>query len=54
MSIPPDDLLNRLRGGGPGYVLPSDLQLILKEVMELKAEIEKIKKALRKHGIEID
>ncbi len=55
MGIPPDDLLRRLRNiREPGYTLPSDLELILKELMNLKAEIEKIKKTLKKHGIEID
>jgi len=51
----PDDLLNRLREfRGLGYVLPSDLEMIVRELMNLRMEIEKIKKALRKHGIEVD
>lgn len=51
----PSDLLNRIRElKGPGYALPSDLEMIVRELMNLKMEIEKIKKALRKHGIEVD
>ncbi|MCD6341691.1 MAG: hypothetical protein J7L83_02405 [Thaumarchaeota archaeon] len=51
----PDDLLDRVKKlGTPGYMLPSDFEMIVKELMHLKAEIEKIKDALRKHGIKID
>jgi len=51
----PDDLLNRIRElRGPGYVLPSDLEMIVRELVSLRMEIEKIKKALKKHGINVD
>jgi len=51
----PEDLAERLRGlRRLGYTLPSDLEMIVKELIYLRAEIEKIKKALKKHGIETD
>ena len=51
----PEDLLKRLRGvGGIRPILPSDLELIVRELQYLKMEIDKIKAALKKHGIEVD
>ncbi len=38
----------------PRSVLPSDIELLIKEVQVLKAEIMRIKVALKKHGIEVD
>ena len=50
-----DDLIDKMRMlRGHGYVLPSDLEMIVKELMYLKGEIDKIKKALKKHGITVD
>lgn len=51
----PEDLVNRMRMlRGHGYVLPSDLEMIVRELMHLKGEIEKIKRALEKHGIKVE
>lgn len=51
----PEDLLNRLRDPRrPGYALPSDLDMIARELIRLRVEIEKIKKTLEKHGIKVD
>jgi len=51
----PEDLLKRLRGvGGIRPIPPSDLELIVRELQYLKMEIDKIKAALKKHGIEVD
>ena len=51
----PEDLLKRLRGvGGIRPIPPSDLELIVRELQHLKMEINKIKAALKKHGIEVD
>ncbi len=51
----PDDLLGRLRDPRRlGYALPSDLDMIVRELLRLRAEIDKIKKALEKHGIKVD
>ena len=51
----PEDLLKRIRGvGGIRPIPPSDLELIVRELQYLKMEINKIKTALKKHGIEVD
>ena len=51
----PEDLLKRIRDiGGIRPIPPSDLELIVRELQYLKMEINKIKTALRKHGIEVD
>jgi len=51
----PEDLLDRLRDARRlGYALPSDLEMIVGELIRLRSEIEKIKKALEKHGIKVD
>ena len=51
----PEDLLDKLRGPRRlGYALPSDLDMIVRELLRLRAEIEKIKKTLEKHGIKVD
>ena len=51
----PEDLLKRLRGVGEiRPIPPSDLELIVRELQYLKMEIDKIKTALKKHGIEVD
>ena len=47
--------MKRLRGGGGiRPIPPSDLELIVRELQHLKMEINKIKAALKKHGIEVD
>ncbi len=48
----PEDFGRRVRGPGP--IMPSDIELLVREVRLLKAEVEKIKKALEKHGIKVD
>ena len=51
----PEDLLKRIRGVGRiRPIPPSDLELIVRELQYLKMEIDKIKTALKKHGIEVD
>ena len=54
MSLPGDvrDRLREMRR--LGYALPSDLEMIVGELIRLRSEVEKIKKALKKHGIEVD
>lgn len=34
--------------------MPSDIELLVREVQALKAEIAKIKEALKRHGIEVE
>ncbi len=48
----PEDFGRRVRGPGP--IMPSDIELLVREVRLLKAEVEKIKRALEKHGIKVD
>ena len=52
----PEDRLRRIgpATGRPGPIMPSDKELLVREVQLLKAEILKIKKALKKHGIEVE
>jgi len=52
----PEDLIDRIRRRVEpiGFTTPSDLELIVRELQALKAEILKIKEALKRHGIEID
>ena len=50
----PGDFEKRLGLGRPGPIMPSDIELLVREVRMLKAEVEKIKNALKKHGIEVD
>jgi len=38
----------------PRSVLPSEIELLIREVRALKAELTKIKAALKKHGIDVD
>ncbi|MEN2973973.1 MAG: hypothetical protein ABDH32_00145 [Candidatus Caldarchaeales archaeon] len=38
----------------PSTIFPSDIEMLIREVQMLKAEVAKIKEALKKHGIEID
>lgn len=38
----------------PRSVLPSEIELLIKEVRALKAELTKIKAVLKKHGIDVD
>ncbi len=56
MGLPED--LARKRFGlthpRPSPIMPSDIELLVKEIQYLKAEIAKIKEALRKHGIKVD
>gem|GEM_PF-794319 len=47
-----DPLIRRLRGPSP--VMPSDIEILLKEVAELKREVRLIRKALERHGIKIE
>jgi sugar phosphate isomerase/epimerase len=51
----PEDLLDKLRDARRlGYALPSDIEMIVGELIRLRSEIEKIRKALEKHGIKVD
>jgi len=54
MGLPEDLLRRSMELRGPGYILPSDLEMIVRELMNLRMEIEKIKRALREHGINVD
>jgi hypothetical protein len=47
-----DPLIRRLRGPSP--VMPSDIEIVLRELTELKREVKLIRKALEKHGIKIE
>jgi hypothetical protein len=47
-----DPLIRRLRGPSP--VMPSDIEIVLKELAELKREVKLIRKALERHGIKLD
>ena len=47
-----DPLIRRLRGPSP--VMPSDIEIVLRELAELKREVKLIRKALEKHGIKIE
>lgn len=38
----------------PSTIFPSDIEIIIKEIQNLKAEVAKIKEALKRHGIELD
>ncbi|PUA31238.1 MAG: hypothetical protein B9J98_07220 [Candidatus Terraquivivens tikiterensis] len=38
----------------PRSVLPSEIELLIREVRALKAELTKIKAALKKHSIDVD
>ncbi len=35
-------------------MMPSDIEIVLKELAELKREVRLIRKALEKHGIKIE
>lgn len=57
----PEDMLRERFGDAPtlGQIQPrpvllSDMELLIKEVRTLKAEVMRIKAALKKHGIDID
>lgn len=57
----PEDLLRERLGDVPVLgqiqprpVFPSDIELLIREVQALKAEVIRIKAALKKHGIEVD
>lgn len=53
----PEDLARRRFGVAhprPSPIMPSDIELLVKEIQYLKAEIAKIKEALKKHGIKVD
>jgi hypothetical protein len=47
-----DPLIRRLRGPSP--VMPSDIEIVLRELTELKREVKLIRKALERHGIKIE
>lgn len=47
-----DDAIRRL--AGPSPLLPSDIDLLVREVNVLKAEVAKIKRALERHGIKVE
>ncbi|MCS6788421.1 MAG: asparagine synthase C-terminal domain-containing protein, partial [Aigarchaeota archaeon] len=47
-----DPLIRRLKGPSP--VLPSDIELLVREVAALKEEVKRIKRALAEAGIKID
>ncbi|MEM2909627.1 MAG: hypothetical protein QXO01_00955 [Nitrososphaerota archaeon] len=57
----PEDILRERFGDVPTLgqiqprpLLPSDIELLVREVQTLKAEVVKIKAALKKHGIDVD
>lgn len=39
---------------GPSPVLPSDIEMLVREVVALREEVKRIKRALIEHGIRID
>lgn len=39
---------------GPGPIMPSDVEHLVREVLLLKEEVRKIRKALEEHGIKVD
>lgn len=39
---------------GPSPVLPSDIEMLVREVIALREEVKRIKRVLREHGIRID
>lgn len=39
---------------GPGIIMPSDIERLVREVMLLKEEVRKIRKALEEHGIKVE
>jgi hypothetical protein len=47
-----DPLIRRLKGPSP--VMPSDIEIVLRELAELKREVKLIRKALERHGIKLD
>ncbi|GBC70676.1 hypothetical protein HRbin02_00444 [Candidatus Calditenuaceae archaeon HR02] len=38
----------------PGIIMPSDIERLVREVMLLKEEVRKIRKALEEHGIKVE
>ncbi|MEM0445283.1 MAG: hypothetical protein QXO86_00665 [Nitrososphaerota archaeon] len=48
------DTLGSDRLRSPGTILPSDIEPLIREVLMLKEEIRKIKKALEEHGIKVE
>ncbi len=39
---------------GPSVIMPSDIERLVREVMLLKEEVRKIRKALEEHGIKVE
>jgi len=53
MMLRRDDL--GIRGlQGPSTIMPSDIERLVREVIMLKEEVKKIRKALEDHGIKVD
>lgn len=48
------DVFEPNRITGPSTILPSDVEPLIREILQLKEEIRKIKKALAEHGIKVD
>ena len=56
MALPEDFERRRLglTPTRPSPIMPSDIEMLVKELQYLKAEVLKIKEALKKHGIKVD
>jgi hypothetical protein len=39
---------------GPGPIMPSDIEHLVREIILLKEEVRKIRRALEQHGIKVD
>ncbi|MCS7145547.1 MAG: hypothetical protein RMJ28_03485 [Nitrososphaerota archaeon] len=39
---------------GPSPIMPSDIERLVREVIMLKEEVRKIRKALESHGIKVE
>jgi len=48
-----DDLISR-RVSGPGTIMPSDIERLVREVVQLREEVRKIRRALEEHGIKVE
>ncbi len=42
------------RLAGPGPIMPSDIEHLVREIILLKEEVRKIRRALEQHGIKVD
>lgn len=39
---------------GPSPIMPSDIERLIREVVMLREEVRKIKRALEEHGIKVE